>query len=226
MNKLKKFAQKYFDLERSQTTDHKEKTSKKINYDEKQNIQVFEINDNLTNLKSFLKMLLILKSFEHTNLMKIRNSVFKKSHAFLDFKYMDFTLTQVLLQRGSKLTRPHIKYIFYQIVLGVNVLHKNNIQHQNLKSQNIFISDDCQVKIGKFNKANPTFLPERKAYKDVQIDYFTAPEVVINNNKNSHCRFKSDIWALGCIFFELLEGKSILCYKRNYLEQLKMMFKL
>lgn len=189
-------------------------------------IQIFKTNSNITESKEFLKTVSLLQNFNHDNIITIKNGLFKNDHVFLEFDYIDYDLEQVLKTKAKGLSNDHIKYIFYQTVLGVAYLHSKGVEHLNIRPKNILLTNECDVKIGGFNSANPIFLPKTENMKSVYQDYFTSPETILNNGENLHCPFKADIWALGCIFFELLERKSILNYQRQYLEMLKWVFKL
>ena len=194
--------------------------------EEKKIIQIFKANSNLDDSKDFLKTVSLLNNFHHDNVIGIKEGLVKNDHIFLQFDYIDYDLEQVLRTKAKGLSNDHIKYIFYQVVLGVSYLHSKGVEHLNLRPKNILLTNECDVKIGGFNSACPIFLPKGESMKSVYQDYFTAPETILNNGENQHCPFKADIWALGCILFELLERKNILNYQRQYLEMLKWVFKL
>ena len=40
------------------------------------------------------------------------------------------------------------KYLFRQLVLGIQYLHRHNVVHRDLKCENIMLSKDMDVKIG------------------------------------------------------------------------------
>jgi len=140
--------------------------------------------------------------------------------------FYDYNLKQVLREKNKGLTDDHVKYIFYQILLSIAYLHSQEIEHLNLNPNIILLTNECDVKLSGFSKANPSYLPKATELKSIYQDYYVAPEIILNNGNNSHCPYKADIWALGCIFFELLERKHVLGYKRQYLDQLMWMFKL
>ena len=50
----------------------------------------------------------------------------------------------------SKLQQIHIKYIMYQVMLGIYYLHKNHLIHRDLKPSNILVNSDCSSKICDF----------------------------------------------------------------------------
>ena len=99
---------------------------------------------------------------------------------------------------------PQIKYIMYQILKGVQYLHKNNIIHRDIKCANILINNKGKVKIGDFGLArNITPNHTKKyTYKVVTL-WFRAPELLFGETLYGTA---IDIWSCGCVFGELLTG--------------------
>ena len=100
-----------------------------------------------------------------------------------------------------------IKSIGIQLLSGLQTLHKNGIIHCNLKPSNIVIDEYGNVKICDFKKC----LRLSKMTNDLiqknkcaMTPCYTAPELFRKEGKYS---FKSDLWALGCILFELAVGQ-------------------
>ena len=111
----------------------------------------------------------------------------------------DGDLSKLIQQKGMPETQA-INYL-KQIIAGYMEIHRKGIVHRDLKPTNIFIKErllkiadfgfavrveDCK-KSNKYNIGSPLYMP---------------PEALLYNQYS----FKSDIWALGIIFFELLTG--------------------
>ncbi len=90
-----------------------------------------------------------------------------------------------------------------QIINGYNQLSRNAIVHRDLKPANIFISDS-EVKIADFGFAMKNSDSKKYSSYNVGSPIYMPPEA-LNDNKYS---FKSDIWALGVIYYEMLTGKT------------------
>ena len=77
-------------------------------------------------------------------------------------------------------------------------LHDRQIVHRDLKSLNIFLSRNGDVRIGDLGGA--TFLaPSAQGKEKVGTPFYFSPEVVEEKPYNH----KSDIWSLGCVLYEL-----------------------
>lgn len=193
---------------------------------DKRLINVHKISKSISNSRNILKKIRILQKMDHDNIIQVKQSCFRDNFLFLETEYMEHSLQDVLQNHSRELTAAHVKYLFYQLTLGVCYLHAQGIEHFSICPKNVYISNQCDVKLAGFMKAKPTFLPNDVQINLSQQNYYTAPEMILNNGKNSHCLFKADIWSLGCIFFELLEKKHVFHFQKHYLDLLNCMFKL
>jgi len=92
-----------------------------------------------------------------------------------------------------------IKYIFKQILEGLNHLHNNKICHRDLKPENIlFCSEDEQFKIIDFSIS--TIVGERKRIDEPSGSlFFQSPEIIDSNN--GYDPYKNDIWSVGVLIY-------------------------
>ena len=100
-----------------------------------------------------------------------------------------------------------IKQISSQLLLGLQSLHKNGIIHCNLKPSNILIDEYGNVKICDFKKSlkiSTMTKTDIMNNKRAMTPCYTSPELFQNDGIYS---FKSDLWALGCIMYELAVGQ-------------------
>ena len=84
-----------------------------------------------------------------------------------------------------------------QILEGINYLHENKIMHRDLKSANIFLMDDGTIKIGDLNVSKISEMGI--AFTQIGTPYYASPEIWMDKSYD----YKSDIWSIGCIIYEL-----------------------
>uniref|UniRef100_A0A1A7WCX2 NIMA-related kinase 3 n=1 Tax=Iconisemion striatum TaxID=60296 RepID=A0A1A7WCX2_9TELE len=117
---------------------------------------------------------------------------------------MEFCSGRDLLQRiqKRKSTQFRVDDIlkwFAQMCAATKHIHDKRVLHRDLKSKNIFLTDDGSIKLGDFGSA--CVLNSSKAYAHAYVGtpYYVAPEIWDNKPYNN----KSDVWSLGCVLYEL-----------------------
>ena len=84
-------------------------------------------------------------------------------------------------------------------MLGLNEIHSNKIIYRYLNPNNIFVSDDLDIKIGDFGISKIC----ESTKTDTGAMLYKAPELLRGDEYNN----KIDIWALGHILYELFTLK-------------------
>ena len=92
--------------------------------------------------------------------------------------------------------------------------------HRDLKPGNILIKGDC-IKLADFGLAKALNNSHDRYSFSVVTLHYRAKEVLMNHNYG----LGVDIWALGCILYEL-DNKKILLPGRNELDQLRLISEL
>ena len=89
--------------------------------------------------------------------------------------------------------------LFIQISIGLYHIHSKKILHRDIKTLNIFLTKELNGKIGDLGVAK-TLEGTDHAMTFIGTPYYISPEMCQNKPYNE----KSDIWALGCILYELI----------------------
>ena len=90
-----------------------------------------------------------------------------------------------------------------QMAEGLNCLHEQAIVHRDLKAANIFLAEDGSVKIGDLN-VSKRMKQGNLLRTQIGTPYYMSPEVWLNKPYG----MSSDIWALGCLVYELCASRS------------------
>jgi len=100
---------------------------------------------------------------------------------------------------NKKISEKVIWIVFIQCCFGVKYLHDHNIIHRDLKPANILLHKGNAVWLADFGVSK--FLQERSHSKTIiGTPYYISPEMFGNLKYGK----KVDIWALGCILYELM----------------------
>ena len=105
------------------------------------------------------------------------------------------------IKAKKKFSETEIWQIFKNIVLGLKAIHDKKILHRDLKSANIFLNKKGIVKIGDMNVSK--VITMGLLYTQTGTPYYASPEVW----KDQPYDYKSDIWSLGCLIYELTHLK-------------------
>ena len=86
-----------------------------------------------------------------------------------------------------------------QIASGIDHMHSKRIMHRDLKPANIFITADGTLKLGDLGLGRFFSSQTYEAFSRVGTPLYMSPEVLSGNGYD----WKSDVWSMGCIAYEL-----------------------
>ena len=148
----------------------------------------------------------ILSSINSDFVVKYFDSFEENNNINIVMEYCDKgDLNDFILRKKeeNKLIEEEIIWnLFIKITIGLAHIHKMKILHRDLKTMNIFLKDEFQVKIGDLGVAK-ILLKNSFAKTLIGTPYYLSPEICEEKPYND----KSDVWALGCILYELCTYK-------------------
>lgn len=150
----------------------------------------------------------ILSRLDHPNIIKFKEVFIAKKPKYTLNLVTDYAeggdlQTALKSRKGKYLSENQILDWFTQICLGIKHIHDRKIIHRDIKSQNIFLGENGMIKIGDFGIAKCLEWTWQKAATLVGTPYYLSPEIV----QNQPYSFKSDIWSLGVLLYEMVALK-------------------
>ncbi|XP_030420037.1 serine/threonine-protein kinase Nek3-like isoform X2 [Gopherus evgoodei] len=147
------------------------------------------------------KEAILLAKMKHPNIVAYKESFEADGHLYIVMEYCDDgdLMQKIKYQRGKLFPEDTILHWFVQMCLGVKHIHDRRVLHRDIKSKNIFLTQNGKVKLGDFGSARLLTNPMAYACTYVGTPYYVPPEIWENLPYNN----KSDIWSLGCILYEL-----------------------
>ena len=114
-------------------------------------------------------------------------------------------LAERLGHSGRRIPIPEAIRLLCQMCAGVQAIHDAGIVHRDLKPENILLTKEGAVKIADFGIARVGHGPRLTEHGGVvgTIDY-VSPEYMLN----SQVDWRSDIYALGILAYEMITGES------------------
>ncbi|XP_072198424.1 serine/threonine-protein kinase Nek3-like isoform X2 [Excalfactoria chinensis] len=147
------------------------------------------------------KEAILLAKMKHPNVVAYKESFEADGHLYIVMEYCDDgdLMQKIKHQRGKLFPEDTILCWFVQMCLGVKHIHDKRVLHRDIKSKNVFLTQNGKVKLGDFGSARLLAHPVSYACTYVGTPYYVPPEIWENMPYNN----KSDIWSLGCILYEL-----------------------
>mmetsp|Transcript_24934 Transcript_24934/g.43801 ORF Transcript_24934/g.43801 Transcript_24934/m.43801 type:complete len:429 (-) Transcript_24934:16-1302(-) len=145
----------------------------------------------------------ILASIKHECVISYKQAFFDDESECLCI-VMEFADSGDLYQRilefqrkGCYMSEKFIWATLIQVTQGLAVLHDLRILHRDLKSANVFLNRDGTAKLGDMNVSKVA--KAGMLYTQTGTPYYASPEVWNDEPYD----FKSDIWSLGCVIYEM-----------------------
>ena len=151
----------------------------------------------------FLQEYELIASIDHPNVVKIFDLGVADDHAYIAMEYLP---AGNLALRLNEPLEPSLAVRYaQQIAAALSVIHGFGILHRDLKPSNIMFRDDDTIALIDFGLAKQMEL-EAALTGNGQIfgtPYYMSPEQGHGNTLD----VRSDIYSLGCLFYEMLVGR-------------------
>ena len=166
----------------------------------------FYQNENKANIEDAKNEARILKQLEYKYIVKCFDSFEENNSLNIVMEYCErgdlSSFLKEYKQKNKYLSENIIWKFFIQISLGLAYIHHHKILHRDLKTLNIFLTKNLDVKIGDLGVAK-ILQNTLHAYTFIGTPFYLSPEICEEKPYNE----KSDVWALGCILYELCTFK-------------------
>lgn len=173
-------------------------------------------------VKHALREIKIIRRLDHDNIVKVFEilgpngsflnddvgSLTELNSVYIVQEYMETDLAK-LLEPGP-LLEDHARLFMYQLLRGLKYIHSANVLHRDLKPANLFINtEDLVLKIGDFGLArimDPHYSHKGHLSEGLVTKWYRSPRLLLSPNNYTKA---IDMWAAGCIFAELLTGRTL-----------------
>ncbi|KAF7694374.1 serine/threonine-protein kinase Nek1 isoform X1 [Silurus meridionalis] len=147
------------------------------------------------------KEVAVLANMSHPNIVQYKESFEENGCLYIVMDYCEGgdLFKKINNQKGLLFSEEQILDWFVQICLALKHVHDRKILHRDIKSQNIFLTKDGTVQLGDFGIARVLNSTVELARTCIGTPYYLSPEICENKPYNN----KSDIWALGCVLYEM-----------------------
>ena len=142
----------------------------------------------------------LLQRFDHPFVLGYVDSFSHKGHLCIVTDYCEAGDLYCRLKSSKSYWREDaILDMFAQICLALDYVHDQKVLHRDLKTQNVFLHRNGTIKLGDFGIARQMDAPMDMAMTVIGTPYYMSPELM----EGKAYGYKSDVWALGCVLYEL-----------------------
>ncbi|KAJ6437262.1 meiotic mRNA stability protein kinase UME5 [Purpureocillium lavendulum] len=163
--------------------------------------------------QSAIREMSLCSELRHNNVIGLVEILLEDKCIFMVFDYAEHDLLQIIHHHTQQPRHPippaTVKSIMFQLLNGCQYLHTSWVLHRDLKPANIMVTSAGEVKIGDLGLARRFDKPLHSLFsgdKVVVTIWYRAPELILGSY---HYTPAIDMWAVGCIFAELLSLRPI-----------------
>ncbi|XP_052779436.1 serine/threonine-protein kinase A-Raf-like isoform X2 [Mya arenaria] len=163
------------------------------------------VNPTAAQLQAFKNEVAVLRKTRHVNVLLFMGCTSKPQLAIITQWCEGSSLYKHLHVDEVKFEMLALLDISRQTAQGMDYLHAKSIIHRDLKSNNIFLTDDLTTKIGDFGLATvkARWSGSHQFQQPTGSILWMAPEVIRMQEQNPYT-FQSDVYAFGIVLYELM----------------------
>jgi NIMA (never in mitosis gene a)-related kinase len=148
----------------------------------------------------------LMQKLRHPNICEYKESFMTKDGSTLSIvmQYCDGgdLAGAITGCKARRLKEAKILGWFVQICLGLHFMHENHVMHRDLKGGNIFLLSSGRLVLGDLG-ISKDIGSMGMAQTAIGTPYYMSPEIF----ENKPYSYKSDVWSLGCVLYEMAAKK-------------------
>ncbi|KAM6494311.1 hypothetical protein JOM56_010672, partial [Amanita muscaria] len=144
----------------------------------------------------------LLKNLNHSNIVQYKGFVKTREYLYIILEFCENGSLNNIIKRFGKFPESLVAVYISQVLEGLVYLHDQGVIHRDIKGANILTDKNGTVKLADFGVASKAVAGVHKDDAVVGSPYWMAPEVIEQIGATT----ASDIWSVGCVVIELLEG--------------------
>jgi serine/threonine protein kinase len=145
----------------------------------------------------------LTKISSHPHIIEYIDTFMTEKELWMVMEFMHGGALSILLSKCKWLSEPEIALVCKCTLQGMQYLHSKHRMHRDIKSDNILLGIDGEVKISDFGFAAQLTQEINKRRSVIGTPYWMAPEVI----KGHRYGLEADIWSVGITLIEMVDGQ-------------------
>lgn len=155
-------------------------------------------------VEKFKREAAAVASLSDSNIVNIYDVGSHENTHYIVMEYVKGKTLKEILQRDIRLDYNRALDIAIQIAKALECAHRNNVIHRDVKPHNILVSDNGDIKVTDFGIAKASSsVTITNTSKVMGSAHYFSPEQA----KGSFVDFRTDIYSLGIVLYEMVTGK-------------------
>lgn len=155
-------------------------------------------------VERFEREMAILKKLKHPRIVQFYGGGEQDGQHFYAMEFINGGTLAELLKEQGRLPWQQVVEFGMQICEALEHAHEHGIVHRDLKPANLFLGQDGKLRLGDFGIARDSDATALTGTgSTVGTHAYMAPEQITGKLPISN---KTDLYALGCVMFEMLTG--------------------
>ena len=161
-------------------------------------------------LRDTLNEVKVLQSLHHPFVIEMQSCFLTSKHLNIVMPLADCGDLSSFIKslKGAAMAEAEVLLLFTQICCALKHVHDRKILHRDIKSANILLCTglrgNLEAKLADFGIARVLHGTMELASTAVGTPYYMSPELCKNESYDA----KSDVWALGCLLYEMCTQKN------------------
>eukprot|EP00382_Lankesteria_abbotti_P000915 CAMPEP_0113844316 /NCGR_PEP_ID=MMETSP0372-20130328/177_1 /TAXON_ID=340204 /ORGANISM="Lankesteria abbotti" /LENGTH=598 /DNA_ID=CAMNT_0000813321 /DNA_START=68 /DNA_END=1861 /DNA_ORIENTATION=- /assembly_acc=CAM_ASM_000359 len=156
----------------------------------------------------------ILAAINHPNIIRLHETFRDETHLYFVLEFAARGDLGEVLHRHCTLPLLVVRSVVADVVAALDCLRYNGVIHRDLKPGNLLVAANGHVKVSDFNSARVVNGPLLKVAATQHCENMTQfvgtmvylPPEAHAAGTDENVGFEGDLWALGCIIFEMVAG--------------------
>ena len=174
-----------------------------------------ELDKNGDNMKKILYETDLMKKMNHPNITKILEVFEDEDYILITMEYINGGNLFSFVKKRRKLSEKTAKFLFKQIILGIQHIHSHKIVHRDIKLENILIDLNNNIKICDFGIGKILTYNKQLLYDKCGTPMYMAPEILLSSKNHGYEGYPVDIWSAGISLYIMLSGTLPFNLKNN-----------